>query len=93
MEKIYQSIAALAQEYGAAKVVLFGSRARGDGRPASDIDLAIYGMPAENRAAFWLLAEELPTLLKLDIVHMDRGVDPAFVHNIEKDGVVLYEKA
>ena len=29
---------------GAQKLVLFGSRARGDERPASDIDLAVYGL-------------------------------------------------
>ena len=44
------------------------------------------GCPPENRTSFWLDAEELPTLLKLDIVH----VAPEFLSNIEKDGVILY---
>ena len=65
---------------------LFGSRARGDFHERSDIDLAVYGMPPENRTSFWLDAEDLPTLLKLDIVH----VAPEFLSNIEKDGVILY---
>ena len=52
--------------------------------------LAVYGMPEQNRGIFWLEAEELPTLLKLDIVHISSGMNPEFLHNIEKDGVTLY---
>ena len=33
----------LAAKYGIAKVVLFGSRARGSNRPQSDIDIAVAG--------------------------------------------------
>ena len=81
---------ALARKYGARRLVLFGSRARGDHRPRSDIDLAIYDMPEENRATFWLEVEELPTLLKFDLVHVSPGMDLVFLGNIEKDGVTLY---
>lgn len=90
MQEIYSQLAELASKYGARRLVLFGSRARGDHRYNSDIDLAVYGMPQENRARFWLDAEELPTLLKLDIVHIEPGMDPAFLKNIERDGVTLY---
>lgn len=90
MEQLYSQLAALAAQYGARRLVLFGSRARGDARERSDIDLAVYGMPEKNRGAFWMAAEELPTLLKFDIVHILPGMDPKFLHNIEKDGVTLY---
>lgn len=60
MEELYTQLAALAQQYGAKRLVLFGSRARGDHHERSDIDLAVYGMPEQNRGAFWLEAEELP---------------------------------
>lgn len=46
---LYARLAELAAQYGAQKLVLFGSRARGDHRPSSDIDLAIYGMPEGSR--------------------------------------------
>ena len=59
-------------------------------RERSDIDLAVYGMPPDNRTSFWLDAEELPTLLKLDIVHVAPDMAPEFLSNIEKDGVILY---
>ena len=90
MEQIYQQLAELARRYGARRLVLFGSRARGDFHERSDIDLAVYGMPEKNQASFWLEAEELPTLLKLDIVHVLPDMEPKFLHNIEKDGVALY---
>lgn len=90
LSALYQRLAALAAQYGAQKLVLFGSRARGDHTPRSDIDLAVYDMPEPNRSAFWLEAEELPTLLKLDIVHISPEMDAGFLHNIKKDGVTLY---
>lgn len=82
MDELYLRLAALARRFGAKRLVLFGSRARGDNRPNSDIDLAVYGMPPDNRAEFWMECEDLPTLLKFDIVHMQDGMNPAFVANI-----------
>ena len=90
MKDIYRQIVSLAQKYRASRIVLFGSRARGDFRPASDIDIAVYGMPQETRPGFWMEAEELPTLLKLDIVHVEPGMDQGFLTNIEKEGIILY---
>lgn len=85
-------LADLAERHSAQRLVLFGSRARGDNRERSDIDLAVYGMPEANRTSFWLDVEDLPTLLKFDIVHIDSGMNEAFLQNIEKDGVTLYEQ-
>lgn len=92
MEQLCSQLAALARRYGAKRLVLFGSRARGDNRNNSDIDLAVYGMPEDSRAAFWMECEELPTLLKFDIVHIAADMNPAFLANIEKDGVELMDK-
>lgn len=92
MEELYNQLATLARRYGAKRLVLFGSRARGDNRYNSDIDLAVYGMPEDNRAEFWMNCEELPTLLKFDIVHIKDGMDPQFLANIQKDGVELMDK-
>ena len=90
MNELYARLADLAARYGAQRLVLYGSRARGDFQPRSDIDLAVYGMPEKQRGGFAMEAEELPTLLKLDIVHILPGMDPKFLKNIEKDGVTLY---
>ncbi len=66
---LQKQIAQLGARYGATKIVLFGSRARGDNHPRSDIDLAIYGMPERQQASFYFaVEEELQTLLKFDLV-------------------------
>ena len=90
MDELYTKLANLAARYGAQRLVLYGSRARGDFHARSDVDLAVYGMPEKQRCGFSLEAEDLPTLLKLDIVHISENMEPAFLQNIEKDGVTLY---
>lgn len=42
-ERVLGEIKAAAEKYSAEKVILFGSRARGDYHKKSDIDLAVYG--------------------------------------------------
>lgn len=50
MNNIYNSIAKAAKHFGASKVVLFGSRARGDNRERSDTDIAVYGIDKSDQA-------------------------------------------
>ena len=69
---------------------LFGSRARGDYREKSDIDLAVYD---GDFARFALdVDDETHTLLPYDIVDMNRHVDNELKESIEREGIVLYEK-
>ncbi len=92
METILKEIIALGKKHQAQKIVLFGSRARGDNHSRSDIDLAIYGMEECNRSQFWFDIDDLPTLLKIDLVYISDTTDQELIKNIEKDGVLLYEK-
>lgn len=72
------------------KVILFGSRSRGDYHQTSDIDLAVSG---GNISAFILhMEEETSTLLKYDVVNMDRPVQEELMESIKKEGIVIYEK-
>ena len=89
-EQVIQEIRALAQKNNVEKVILFGSRARGDYHRASDIDLAVYG---GNIAAFALAVEEdTSTLLRYDVIDMGRKHPAKFEEAIARDGRVIYEK-
>lgn len=75
------------------RIILFGSRARGDAAPRSDIDLAIDAPGATRQCWLRLLdaADELPTLLRIDLVLL-HGASPALRERIEEEAVVLYER-
>ena len=92
MKDIYKSIVDLAKINGAARLVLFGSRARKDNRENSDIDIAVYGMSKEKQSVFWSSVDDLPTLVDFDIVHITSKTDCKLLANIERDGVVLMDK-
>lgn len=87
---VIQQIRTLAQKYKIKKVILFGSRARGDYKRTSDIDLAASGGDF-NRFALDV-DEETSTLLKYDIVNLDMAIQKELILSIEKEGKTLYEK-
>lgn len=80
----------LAAQSGASRLVLFGSRARGDHRERSDIDLAVWGLRGMAFGRLRLALEELPTLLSFDLVCADACTDPNLLENIAREGVTLY---
>ena len=87
---VLEELTALAKKYDIGRLVLFGSRARGDFHAKSDIDLALFG---GDKVRFALDAEETTsTLLTFDFVDLDREIQPALLQAIEKEGVILYEK-
>ena len=89
-EEIFQEIRRLAQKYGMEQVILFGSRARGDYRRVSDIDLAVRGGDFDRFALD--VDEETSTLLKYDFVNLDGRVQAELRASIEQEGRILYEK-
>ena len=89
-EEVIKEISTIASKWGVQKVILFGSRSRGDYGRASDIDLAVSG---GDFTQFCLNIEENAwTLLKFDIINLDDPLEPDFRAMIQKEGVTLYEK-
>ncbi len=71
------------------KVILFGSRARGDNKYNSDIDIALIG---ENiRPGLNTRIREAAGLYSVDIVNFDSVDNPDLTEEILKDGIVIYE--
>lgn len=88
--KVIEEIRTFAKKYNVDKVILFGSRARGDYKRTSDIDLAVTG---GDFARFALdVDEETSTLLEYDIVDMSREMQEELRQSITQEGKILYEK-
>ena len=87
---VFEEIKKIAEKYEVKRVILFGSRARGDYHRASDIDLAVEG----GRITDFILdvKETTSTLLNFDIVDLKETVPGEFLEAIEKEGIILYEK-
>ena len=79
-----------AQAAGVEKVILFGSRARLENTPRSDVDLAVCG--GDFNGFYWAVRETTHSLLTFDIVDLDEGVSETLKNEIQRDGVTIYEK-
>jgi len=95
---------ALHKEYAVDDVRLYGSRARGDFRPDSDVDLAV--VLRGGRCDIWDTAVALANitfdvltetgiaisalpLWRDDLEHLEQAKNPALIRNIQKDGIRL----
>ncbi len=96
IDKVLENIIAYVETINSIdKVVLFGSMARGDNHDRSDYDIAIWGnlTDVEFSRAEYDLKNELNTLHKIDVVFINRRkISVELLNNIEKDGVIIYDK-
>lgn len=89
-ECVLEEIRNLARQHEIEKVILFGSRARGDYYKTSDIDIASSG---GDFIRFSLdVEDETSTLLQYDIVNLDGAVSEELRNAINREGRILYEK-
>lgn len=89
-DRVIKEITVFAKENSIIKIVLFGSRARGDHTERSDVDLAVYG--GDFDSFYWNIKENIHSLLSFDVVDMNSRVTEELKKEIERDGVVIYEK-
>ncbi len=89
--RVIRDIRTFAEDNAVNKVVLFGSRARGDNGNRSDVDIAVYG--GDFDSFYWDIKEKTHSLLTFDMVQMDTNVTEELKNEIKRDGVTIYEKA
>ena len=90
LQRLIQPIAA---RYGVERVFLFGSHARGDAKPGSDIDLRVDS--GEIRGYFKLAGfhREIEEALLSSVDILTTGsLEKDFLSRIAKEEVVLYEQ-
>lgn len=87
-------IAEIAAHPKVERVLLYGSRARGDFRPGSDIDLAV-DAPAMTQTEWSKLTskvEESPYIVKRDLVHLQDITDPDFRRRVLRDAKEVFRR-
>lgn len=74
-------------------VYLFGSRAKGNFRDGSDIDLAVLApeMKPEIFTQLWNEIDALPIVFKVDCLHFEQLDNNVLKHKILDEGVVFYQ--
>ena len=89
-ENVYKEITDIAKMHDVDKIVLFGSRAKGNNTERSDIDLAVYTNSFDD---FYIdVQEHINSLLSFDIINASESISDELENEIEKFGVVIYEK-
>ena len=89
--EIKSVVSELAQKYGAQRIFLFGSYARGDMEPTSDIDLRIDKGAIRGLELAGLLVD-LEDALGVSVDLIPTGsLDDRFLASIRNDEVLLYE--
>jgi len=73
------------------KIVIYGSRARGEFSETSDVDIAVECEEGEEFIRNGI-DDDVRTLLKLDIINLGE-VDQKLREEIRNEGIVVYEKA
>lgn len=84
-------IASLAAKHGMTDLRLFGSVARGDERPDSDIDFIVKRRPGSDPFEIVLLKEELESLLgcRVDVLTEHEWMRPRLKESILHDALTV----
>jgi uncharacterized protein len=95
-ERLLQDLAELEpllRARGVTHLALFGSRARRDNRPDSDVDVAIEVDPCAKFSLIDLVGVEREIRDKTSLpgnVFMRRSLDPTFLASLTRDGIDVF---
>ncbi|MBA7533314.1 hypothetical protein ES705_25549 [subsurface metagenome] len=76
--------------------IIFGSRAKGNYKPASDLDIVVKGERIADNTILKLLdllEEELPLPYFIDVLHYEKINNKELKEHIDRMGKVFYSKA
>jgi len=75
-------------------VVIYGSRAKGNYRNGSDIDMTLKGEQVTDdiRSKVWLELDDLNTPYLIDLSVFQKLDSPSLIEHIERAGKILYQR-
>jgi len=80
------------KKYNPKKIILFGSRAKGNHRKQSDIDIAVdLDLTFREKRKLKEKLEEISGLYTVDLVFLNE-IPQYFKQKILEEGIVIYEK-
>ena len=86
-----KTVKLLKEKLNCEVIILFGSYARGDQRPDSDVDIAIKTKKEISKKEIFELTQELEQLLKKDVDLVDlNAISDSFRYEILMNGQILY---
>ncbi|MDE6247440.1 MAG: nucleotidyltransferase domain-containing protein [Muribaculaceae bacterium] len=87
--KIRENLPTIQNEYGVTGLTLFGSVARGDNTPESDVDLLVEMPP--KFLVLCRLHKYLENLLNVsvDLIHRHSRMNPRFLNEVARDGITI----
>lgn len=91
-EQVWQSIlSTIRQNTRISSIILFGSRAKGNFKDGSDIDLAIKGTELDTGdiVSISVHLDELELPWKIDLVNFSVIADKALIDHIDRRGIIL----
>lgn len=87
-KETYEKVKRMLENNSNYKIVLFGSRARGDYKETSDIDLAVLDeISRDEQYKIMNDIDLLDIIYKVDIVFVDKNTKKELIESIQRDGV------
>ena len=92
IDEVIAEITQRCRNYGAQKIILFGSRAKGTATEGSDIDIAVSGVASSDIFELEEALEDIPTLYTIDLVDLDTCKNQLLLEDIKQYGREIYKK-
>lgn len=94
IDTISQITRKIAENPNVNKIILFGSRAKGNPRQGSDIDLAVWGnsLSLNDLLEMSVKMEKMEIAYKVDIIHFEKTENKDVLEHIRRVGIILYRE-
>jgi len=91
-QEIFKKVVSILERYGAKKIAIFGSYARDEAKPESDIDILVDFSERKSLLDLVGIEQELSDALgvKADLL-TEKSINPYLIDRIKREMKVIYE--